>query len=421
MLHPKYKLGIILLTAFIFAIGTDQFLLAQSHKNELETEKQQLEKAIEYTNGLLEDTRNSKKATLNELALLNNKISKREKLLQNYRNEQALLNDSIFALLQQIDKASTEIDLLKDEYARMVYSAYKHDNIYQQMIYVIAAEDFNQAYQRLSYYREYSSHRKKQISLIEAATLEYGFKVEMLEIKAAENEALLASLNNESEQLQYEKDLKKGTIANLKKQEKELVKNQANYQKKADELKKRIEQIIAEDIASSGSGGGTNSKTELNLTPAEEIVSNNFSLNQGRLPWPSERGVVSSGFGEQEHPDLKGIKIRNNGINIISQKNANARAVFDGEVTRVLSVPNFNNVVIIRHGDYLTVYSNLDKVFVKKGANVKTKEEIGSIFTDPETFKTELHFEIWKGKTLLDPLRWLANEKTTGLATEINQ
>jgi murein DD-endopeptidase MepM/ murein hydrolase activator NlpD len=119
---------------------------------------------------------------------------------------------------------------------------------------------------------------------------------------------------------------------------------------------------------------------------------------------------VSSAFGEQEHPDLKGIKIRNNGINIISQKNANARAVFDGEVTRVLSVPNFNNVVIIRHGDYLTVYSNLDEVFVKKGATVKTKEEIGTIFTDHENFKTELHFEIWKGKTLLDPLRWLAKE-----------
>jgi murein DD-endopeptidase MepM/ murein hydrolase activator NlpD len=409
MPHPKFNTGVIFVTAFL-GIVFQNLVLAQSQKNELESEKQQLEKAIEYTNGLLEDTRNSKKATLNELTLLNNKISKREKLLQNYRKEQSLLNDSVFMMLQQIDKSSTEIELLKDEYARMVYSAYKNDNIYQRMVYVLAAEDFNQAYQRLSYYREYSSYRKKQIALIEAATKEYSVKVGMLEIKVAENDALLASLNEESEQLQYEKDLKKGTIANLKKQEKELIKSQANYQKKANELKKRIEQIITEDIASSVPGSVANSKTELNMTPAEEIVSNNFSLNQGRLPWPSERGVVSSGFGEQEHPDLKGIKIRNNGINIISQKNANARAVFDGEVTRVLSVPNFNNVVIIRHGDYLTVYSNLDEVFVKKGATVKTKEEIGSIFTDHENFKTELHFEIWKGKTLLDPLRWLANE-----------
>jgi murein DD-endopeptidase MepM/ murein hydrolase activator NlpD len=409
MPHPKFDTVVIFLTAFLCVVFQN-LILAQSQKSELEIEKQQLEKAIEYTNGLLEDTRNSKKTTLSELALLNNKISKREKLLQNYRKEQALLNDSVFMMLQQIDKSSTEIELLKDEYARMIYSAYKNDNIYQRMVYVLAAEDFSQAYQRLSYYREYSSHRKKQIALIQAATEEYSVKVNLLEIKVAENNALLASLNEESEQLQYEKDLKKGTIANLKRQEKELIKSQANYQKKASELRNRIEQIITEDIASSVPGTVANSKTELNLTPAEEIVANNFSLNQGRLPWPSEYGVVSSAFGEQEHPDLKGIKIRNNGINIISQKNANARAVFDGEVTRVLSVPNFNNVVIIRHGDYLTVYSNLDEVFVKKGATVKTKEEIGTIFTDHENFKTELHFEIWKGKTLLDPLRWLAKE-----------
>jgi len=408
MLYPKYYICVLLFFG-LYLISSPLTVVAQGQKNDLESEKQQLEKAIEFTNGLLEDTRNSKKTTLNELALLNRKISQREKLLQYYRDEQAKLNDSIFKMLLQIDKSSTEIRLLRDEYARMIYSAYKNDNIYQRMVYVFAAEDFNQAYQRMNYYRQYTTQRKKQISLIEAATLDYESQVILLEKKVSENDVLLSSLNNESEQLQYEKDLKKGTIANLKKQEKELIKNQENYQKKANDLKNKIEQIISEDIANSGSGGGNKSQTELTLTPAEEIVSNNFSANQGRLPWPSERGVISSGFGEQEHPDLKGIKIRNNGINIINQKNTNARAVFDGEVTRVLAVPNFNNVVIIRHGDYLTVYSNLDKVFVKKGTKVKIKDEIGSVFTDQENFKTELHFEIWKGKTLLDPLLWLAD------------
>ena len=181
-----------------------------------------------------------------------------------------------------------------------------------------------------------------------------------------------------------------------------------------------VEKIISEDIADSKKSDDPKTQTELNLKPAEEIISNNFSSNKGHLPWPTERGVVSSGFGEQEHPDLKGIKIRNNGINIITQKGSNARAVFDGEVTRILSVPNFNNVVIIRHGEYLTVYSNLDKVFVKKGAKVEIKDEIGSIFTDQENFKTELHFEIWKGKTLLDPLFWLAMEKSAGLPVRTN-
>ncbi len=417
MALPKSKIKILLCIGLIL-ISFQIQLVAQVKKNELETEKQQLEKAIEFTNGLLENTRNSKKTTLNELTLLNNKISKREKLVQFYQNEIAFLNDSIFSMLLQIDKSSNEIKMLRDEYARMVNFAYKNDNIYQRMVYVFAAEDFNQAYQRLNYFRQYATQRKKQITLIGDATKEYELKVDLLEKKVAENEVLLASLNNESQKLKYEKDLKKGAIASLKKQEKELIKNQTIYQKKASDLKNKIEQIIAEDIANSGQNDNNKAQSELNLTPTEEIVSNNFSSNKGRLPWPSEQGVMSSGFGEQEHPDLKGIKIRNNGINILSQKNANARAVFDGEVTRVLSVPNFNNVVIIRHGDYLTVYSNLEKVFVKKGAMVKTKDEIGSIFTDKENFKTELHFEIWKGKTLLDPALWLANEKSTGFTIQ---
>lgn len=419
MLYPKIVIKLFLISALfliVFTVGVN----AQAPKNDLEDEKQQLEKAIEFTNGLLEETRSSKKTTLNELALLNSKISKREKLLQYYRTEQAVLNDSIFSMLLQIDKSSDEIKMLRDEYARMVNFAYKNDNIYQRMAYIFAAEDFNQAYLRLNFYRHYSAQRKKQISLIESATIEHQNRVELLEKKVTQNETLLASLNNESEQLKYEMDLKKGTISNLKKQEKELITNQTNYQKQANNLKKKIEQVISEDIANSDANGENKSPSKLALTPAEEIVSNNFSSNKGRLPWPSERGVLSSGFGEQEHPDLKGIKIRNNGINIISPKNANARAVFDGEVTRVISVPNFNNVVIIRHGDYLTVYSNLDKVFVKKGSKVKTRDEIGSIFTDQENYKTELHFEIWNGKTLLDPLLWLANEKSINLTPENN-
>jgi len=419
MQQSKFNIGAILCFVVFFFLSTAQ-LRAQEQKKDLENEKQQLEKAIEYTNGLLEDTRNTKKTTLNELTLLNSQISKRERLIENYRRERSLLNDSIFAKLLKIDKLSNEIDQLRKEYAQMVYAAYKNDNVYQRMAYVFAAEDFNQAYQRLSYYRQYAVQRKKQVLLIGTATKVYESQIEILGKKVAENDTLLTTLNNESQQLQYEKELKKGTISNLKKQEKELIKNQANYQIKANELKKRIEQIISEDIALSGKGGNNKPPAELMLTPAEEIVSNNFSSNEGRLPWPSERGVISSGFGEQEHPDLKGIKIRNNGINIITQKGTNARAVFDGEVTRIMSVPSFNNVVIIRHGEYLTVYSNLDKVFVKKGSQVKTKDEIGSIYTDQQNFKTELHFEIWKGKTLLDPLRWLASDKSAGLPLSNN-
>ena len=149
-------------------------------------------------------------------------------------------------------------------------------------------------------------------------------------------------------------------------------------------------------------------KHEMSLTPMELKLSENFENNKGKLPWPSEKGVISGTFGEHPHPVLKKVKINNNGIDILTSEGSNAKAIFDGVVTRIMNVPNYNNVVIIRHGEYLTVYSNLNEVFVKKGEKVKTWQDIGYIFTDKEDSKTELHFEIWKAKTLQNPLHWLS-------------
>ena len=146
------------------------------------------------------------------------------------------------------------------------------------------------------------------------------------------------------------------------------------------------------------------------MTPAELLLSENFESNQGGLPWPLERGIISSTFGEHEHPVLKGVKIKNNGIDILTEENAKVRAIFAGTVTRVMSIPNYNYVIMIRHGEYLSVYSNLDEVYVNKGDMVDTKQEIGKLHTNAKDLKTELHFELWKGKTLLNPASWLAKD-----------
>lgn len=401
---------------FLFAIlvffqvyGT---VRAQDNRGDLEAEKDKLEEYIAYTSTLLDETRLEKKTTLNDLTLINNKIENRKKLISNYNQKIEWLYDTLFNRLIEINSLAEELSRLKDEYARMLYCAYQNQNLYQRVLYVVAAESFNQAYQRMNYYRFYAEKRKHQALKVKLAEENYITEVEFLEQKAKKTETLLSRVRKETLKLEREKQIKNKAVMQLARREKELVQNQEELQADALKLKNRIEQIIAEDMASSSSG---QLSAEMSLTPAQQLISKNFSANRGKLPWPSERGVISSRFGEHDHPEIKGIKIKNNGINIITHPNSKARAIFDGEVTRVVSVPNYNNVVIIRHGQYLTVYSNLRDVFVETGNSVSSMQEIGTIFTDENERKTELHFEIWKGKGLLDPTVWLASENSSGL------
>ncbi len=386
---------------------------AQKNRSDLEHEKAKLEDEIEYTATLINNTRNEKKNTLNHLTLLSTRIEKRRQLIDNYRKELNLVRDTLFNKLIAINRRSEDLKQLKNEYARMIRGAYRNQNLYQRMLYVMAAESFNQAYHRMNYYRYYARKRREQAEQIRRAEEKYMAEAELLEQKAGKTEKLIANLNRETTLLQAEKDQKSRAILLLADKEKELIDNQKQLETSARELKEKIEQIIAEEMAAHG--GSSEPSTVLTLTPEEKLLSGNFAANRGKLPWPSERGVIASRFGEHNHPDIEGIKIKNNGIDILTQRHASARAVFDGQVTRVMTVPNFNHVVIVRHGEYLTVYSNLDEVLVKTGSHVQARQEIGIIHTDEENSKTELHFEIWKGKGLLDPSAWLATENSSGL------
>jgi septal ring factor EnvC (AmiA/AmiB activator) len=389
--------------------------VAQDKMKQLENHRIRLEKSIEYNQVLLNETRAGKNASLEELAILNEQIEKRQKLIENYTEERNARTDTIFGLLFRIDKMAAEVETLKKEYAAMIYSAYKNNNTLQRMLYVLAAEDFNQARRRLAYYRVYASKRKQQAELIKEAEQNYLARVDSIEQKVNQTEILLARLETEQKQLQHEKDLKALAVNNLQKQEKELIKKQNRHKKRAEELKKEIEQMVADHLAVQTSPANERLDELIEPTPEDETTTNNFADNKGHLPWPVEKGVVSAWFGEHKHPDLKDIKVRNNGINIISQQGAEARTVFNGEVTRVMTMPGFNRIVIIRHENFLTVYTNLDEVFVEPGSKVKTKEPIGVIHTDPDNLKTELHFEIWKGKTLLDPKKWLASDRSSAM------
>ena len=302
---------------------------------------------------------------------------------------------------------AAELTALKDEYAKMIFFAYKNQNLYNKLIFIFSADDFNQAYQRIKYFQQYNEYRRTQAKLIvETQTLLEAKNQELTMLKN-DKESLLSRVSNENQTLIAEKDEKSRTVQKLSKKEKELQATLKEKEKAAKKLQQEIQKIIAEEMRKASERAGGENVGGYNLTSAEVALSGNFSNNIGKLPWPVDWGVVSSTFGEHPHPVLTKVKVKNNGIDILTRSGSEAKAVFEGVVTRVLSVPNNNNVVIIRHGEYLTVYSNLDKVYVREGDKVKVSQPIGIVFTNPDENKTELHFEVWQSKTLLNPEEWL--------------
>lgn len=399
-------IAIIVFSFSIFSSAT-----GQEDKALLERKKEKLEQEIQWATRVLNETTQNREASLHELVVLDSKISNTEKLIQT-------ISDEIDALQTQINNASNEIDVLeeeleamKQEYAQMVNFAFKNRNSYSRLMFIFSSRTFNQAYQRLKYLQQYSEYRKQQAEQIKEKQKELELVKEQITFRKNQKQQLLNDRQSERTKLTSSKERKTQSVQELQDREKELNKSIRDKQKAADRFQKAIETIIAEEIRLAAEANKTSDMPAENvfaLTPAELELSESFTSNKGKLPWPLERGILSSSFGEHSHPELKGIKIKNNGINIITSSGEEAHAIFNGEVTRVISVPRYNNVVIIRHGEYLSVYSNLDDVKVAKGDKVVTRQHIGTVFTHKDTAKTELHFELWKGKEMLNPADWIA-------------
>jgi murein hydrolase activator len=407
---PKF---IILLFLISFSIKAD----AQKTKEKLQEDKQKIESDIAYTNKLLSETKKNKQISLNQLIILNNKINQRENLIDNISTEIQGIDGMILTNSKETSKLSEQLKQLKEDYAKMIVFAYKNRNAFARLMFLFASTDLNQAYLRLKYLQQYTRYRRKQADLIiKTALLLNGRIKELRDIKSGKSD-LLKSNEAEKIMLAQEKEEKNNSLKKLQNKEKELAKTIKQKEKEAKKLQQSIEGIIADEIkkatekkttTSTTSNVSTTSK-ELGLSDADIALSKNFASNKGKLPWPTEKGIVTSTFGIHPHSVLTEIKVKNNGIDISTDQGSKARAVFDGKVTGVVSIPGANKAVIIRHGEYLTVYSNLSEVFVKSGDAVKTKQSIGLIFTDTEESKTELHFEVWYGKVLTDPINWLSS------------
>jgi septal ring factor EnvC (AmiA/AmiB activator) len=390
------------------ALGTSLPASAQNKKKELQESKKKLEDEIQYNSELLEKTKKTKKTTLNQLVILKNQIASREKLIENINTQLQSTDEQIQLNNEILEELKHDLENLQDEYAKMIYFAYKNRSSIDRMMYIFAATDFNQAYKRLKYFQQYASYRQTQAELIQKTQEDIRTTINELEDHRRDRLELMLALKEERDRLNRSRNQQNTAYRTLSKKEKELVGTIHEKEKAASKLQKEIERIIAEEIRLASEKEGTTSTGTFALTPAELKLSASFEENKGGLPWPLEKGMISATFGEHAHPVLKQVKTKNNGIDLLTDPNTLARAVFNGEVTRVINIPNYNYVVMIRHGEYLSVYSNLAEVFVRKGDQITTKQTIGRIHTDPKESKTELHFELWRGKTLLNPSNWLA-------------
>ncbi|MCB0754847.1 MAG: peptidoglycan DD-metalloendopeptidase family protein [Flavobacteriales bacterium] len=383
-------------------------------KTELEKQKKQLLQDIEFTNKLLNETEENKKATLGELNLLSSKINKRQELINTILREVDLVEAQINETRTIVNSLDEDLKRLKEEYALMLYHTYKNQSQYDRLMFILSSEDVNQAYKRIKYFQQYAKHRQEQAAAIEETQKVLESRTEELADKKLKMAYLVEDKEKEKIQLSTEMEEQDKIVANLKQKEGELKRQLQEKQRDAKKLEKAIARIIEEEIRKAKKEaektGATVTKSGFALTPVELELSGKFSNDQGKLPWPSERGVITSSFGEHPHPTLPSIKIENNGIDITTDKGSKARTVYEGTVSAVVSIPGAHKAVIVRHGEFLSVYANLEEVLVKMGDKLGVKQSLGTVVTNREDGKTVLHFEIWKGATKLNPAKWIVSK-----------
>lgn len=405
------RISTIILLVFCFLFSSSQ------SKREIERQMERAKKEIELTNKLILETENSKKQSYSKLEFLSKKIDLRRDYILNLNSEIGYLTKQSNLLNDKVTILKSEIHSIKDEYSRIIYYSYKNESAYDRIMFILSSSDFNQAYKRMKYLQYYTDYRKQQVSEIINKTNELNKLILSYNNTIAKKKGVIITKNSEAELLTQEKEQHSSIIAKLDSKQKELRIDLQEKQLIAEKLKKEIERIIAEEqrkleekrkaeaIAAAKKAKATNKPVEKSQ---DMILTGKFGDNIGKLPWPLAKCVVTQTYGEHPHPLVPTIKTFNNGIDVSTTKGSMACSVFDGEVTKIIVVPGANTAVLIRHGNYISVYSNLVDVLVTTGQKIKTKQVIGTVFTDHETGKTTMNFQIWKETTKLDPIKCLA-------------
>jgi septal ring factor EnvC (AmiA/AmiB activator) len=393
---------------FIFILMSSAVMMSQT-VSELQAKKKKALENLELTSSLIEKTSKSKTKTLTQLNLLNAEIKQRQGVINTLNAEIRGINKDLNKLRNETNKLQQQLDTLKKEYAKLMYHTYYKKSKYDELMFVLSAKDFAESFRRYRYIKQYSEYCQKKTQEINDTKTALNEKLKQTEKVRGERLKVLNERKKENTKLQNEKNKQNKLIKDLKKKEKQLKAELKKQQKIANKLNEQIEKKIAEEAKKSSKPSSSGGGKTYALTKEEKLLSGNFEKNQGRLPWPVLKGIVVGHFGIHPHPVLKHVSTNNKGIYIQCPKGSKARAVFDGEVTQVFTIAGSNKTVIIKHGLYRTVYSNLTNVSVKVGQKVKTKDNIGTIYSDSEDGdKTELYFQVWKDRNIHNPENWLA-------------
>lgn len=378
-------------------------LLAQKSRSELEKEKKENLQRIEQAEKILNQTTSKKKATIGQLNALNFKIEVQQSLTKSISEEINLLNTEINEIGGIINAMQRDVDKMKKEYAAMLYSAQKSDQSLSKLAYVFAASSFYQMLMRMQYMQYYAKVRRNQAEQIEVMKdLLIDQQAEAEKIRLEKSTLLQEQIFRVKELDKLKADQNK-LVAQLSQREKE-VKSEINKRKKAVEnLEKVIAELIKKEIEKSSAG---KSSTKFALTPEAKELSDSFAGNKSKLYWPVSAGFISQKFGQHPHPVYKNITVNNDGIDIQTNQNEEIRAVFAGEVKYVAFVPSMNNVVMVQHGEYFTVYAKLKDVKVKKGDKLEAKQVLGTVYTDKDG-TSEIQFQVWRNNQKLNPESWL--------------
>ena len=374
-------------------------LIAQKTKSELEQEKKENLRKIAEAERILNETTSEKKATLGQLQALNQQINARESLIRSIGSEIRILDGEINDLRIVVSSLQDDLKHLKDEYAEQIYSSYKANRGNSRLMFLFSSQNFNQLIQRLKYLEQYADARRLQAEQIEVVTKELNDQRSKVEAKRAEQQTLLNQQVRESRKLARSKKKQSELVAQLTKKERQLRKEVEERKAANKRLNTLIAKIIEDEVKKSSSVSTAVAASAAELTRL-------FESKKNKLEWPVP-GFITTPFGKQQHPVLKRVTIINDGVDIQTEKGSKVKAVFDGEVTMVAPIAGKNNIVMIRHGDYITIYARLKTVNVKSGQRVKENDIIGEVYTDRDG-KSELEFQVYKGFTKLDPENWLA-------------
>lgn len=385
-----------------------------SRMNNLREQQRAAQRKVENTSKKLQEAQLSAKKSLSQLSQITAEVNLQRREIGKLNTEIGKIEGEERSLSRKISALEKSLNEKKGDYAKAMQSIYRKNSGYETLIFLFSANSFSQTVRRVRYLKEFSLWRKMQAQAIIAEQDELEQKRKALLALRADKNTVLQKRSEEAGLLKQKEDKQRIVVNSLKKNEKALQKELQRQRKQADELNRRIENLIAEEARNSNQiKSSTERKPQstggYSMTKEEQVLAQSFEQNRGRLPMPlSGKYIIVGHYGRQQHQELKYVQVNNSGIAIKTVPGTDARTVFDGVVTKIFVVPGYNSSVIIRHGNYLTIYSNLKEVYVKVGNKVSTKQAIGSIYSDPEDSNvTLLHFQLWRETIKQDPELWL--------------